>query len=96
MKKVFHPGVFLSEELEARAVVCKECGTSKPYLQKQFSIDSGLPERTISEIMKAKRRITPTTAAKIAKTLGTSQKLWLRLQTDWDCRDEENPSDLTS
>ncbi|MYD03607.1 MAG: HigA family addiction module antidote protein [Acidimicrobiia bacterium] len=41
----------------------------------------GLPVQAVSEILNAKKSITPDTALSLSEALGTSAELWLNLQT---------------
>lgn len=84
LNKIYHPGVFLKDELDARSEICKTCGTVKRLQQKDFSKKSGIPERTISEILNGKRPVTVPVARKLAKALGTSIELWLNLQHEYN------------
>lgn len=81
---VYHPGVILQDELEARSKQCKTCKHLERYTQKQFSKDSGINPRTINEIIRGKRPITHATAKKIAKAFGTSAQLWVGMQQEYD------------
>lgn len=83
-KHVYHPGIFLKDELEARSEVCKTCGTVKRLQQKEFSKMCKLPERTISQIINGKRPVTLIIAKKLSKALGTSTEMWLNLQHDYN------------
>jgi antitoxin HigA-1 len=69
-----HPGGVLVEEF------LKPPGLS----QKALAIKIGVPARRINEIVLGKRRITADTALRLARYFGTSAKLWLGLQTDYD------------
>lgn len=63
------PGDILKEELEARG-----------WSQIEFAEILGMSPRLVSEILSAKRAITPATAKAIAAAFGTSAKLWLNLE----------------
>lgn len=87
MKKphlVVHPGEIISDELEARSKQCKTCKRVERYTQQQFCKDSGIAPRTINEIIKGKRRITPTVAKKLEKAFKISATFWLNNQNDYD------------
>jgi addiction module HigA family antidote len=45
---------------------------------------TGLSQTRISEIARGKRAITPQTALRLAKALGTDERFWINLQTDYD------------
>jgi HTH-type transcriptional regulator / antitoxin HigA len=70
--EVFAPGDFLREELEARG-----------WTQQTFAEILGRPAQAISEIINAKKQITPETAIEIGKALGTSPELWLGLEASY-------------
>ncbi|MFH1220008.1 MAG: helix-turn-helix domain-containing protein [Candidatus Eisenbacteria bacterium] len=65
---VFSPGEHLREELEARG-----------WMQEDLADITGLPLQAVSEIMTAKRSITPEVAHAIGEALGTSAKVWMNL-----------------
>lgn len=44
----------------------------------------GVPPRRINEIVLGKRAVTADTALRLARYLGTSERFWLGLQTDFD------------
>lgn len=71
--QVFHPGVILLDELNERQLT-----------QAEFSEIIGRPARTVNEIIKGKRGITPETAGVIAAGLGTSPDMWLSMQGEYD------------
>jgi HTH-type transcriptional regulator/antitoxin HigA len=68
--EVFSPGDYLKEELESRG-----------WTQVELSEILGRPPRLISEIVAAKRAITPETAKGLAAALGTSAELWMNLES---------------
>ena len=70
---VFHPGVFLQDELDERQLT-----------QAEFSAIIDRPPRTVNEIIKGKRGITPETAEIISAALGTSADMWLGMQSEFD------------
>jgi addiction module HigA family antidote len=49
----------------------------------------GIPQMGISQILKAKRRITADTALRLSKYFSTSAKFWLGLQDDYDLEEEQ-------
>ncbi|NLE07385.1 MAG: HigA family addiction module antidote protein [Parcubacteria group bacterium] len=71
--RVFHPGDILLDELNDRQLT-----------QAEFSDIIGRPARTVNEIIKGKRGITPETAGVIAAALGTSPDMWLAMQAEYD------------
>jgi antitoxin HigA-1 len=44
----------------------------------------GVPPRRINEIVHGKRAISPDTALRFSRALGTSDRFWLNLQTRYD------------
>ncbi len=68
--EAFPPGEYLRDELEERGWTVTE-----------FASIIGRPVQTVSEILNAKKSITPATALPLSEALGTSAELWLNLQT---------------
>jgi len=68
--EAFPPGEYLRDELEERGWTVTE-----------FASIIGLPVQAVSEILNAKKSITPDTALSLSEALGTSAELWLNLQT---------------
>lgn len=66
----FPPGDYLCDELEVRGWTVSE-----------FSEIVGRPIHAVSEILNAKKEITPETAIAIATALGTTPEVWLNLET---------------
>lgn len=75
-----HPGEILREELEAR-------GLSANKLALALRVPSG----RITDILNARRAVTPETALRLARFFGNSADFWMGLQTGYDlsrARDE--------
>ncbi len=68
--EAFAPGEYLRDELEERG-----------WSVTEFAEIIGRPIQAVSEILNAKKSITPDTALSFSKALGTSPELWLNLQT---------------
>lgn len=68
--EAFTPGEYLRDELEERGWTVTE-----------FADVIGWPIQAVSEILNAKKSITPDTALSLSEALGTSAELWLNLQT---------------
>ena len=69
-----HPGEMLFEEFIkpldlTQAELARRLGVSYPRL---------------NEIIKSRRSVTPDTALRLSRVLGTSADFWLGLQQDWD------------
>lgn len=67
--EVFPPGEYLRDELAERG-----------WSEIEFAEILGRPVQVLSEILNAKKEITPETAVALAEALGTSPELWLNLQ----------------
>ena len=82
MKKMepIHPGEILLEDF------------MKPLELSQYRVakDIGVPPRRINEIVHRKRAVTADTALRLARYLGTSARLWVNLQADFDLETEED------
>lgn len=52
--------------------------------------DLDIPQTRVSEIIKAKRRVTADTALRLSKYFGNSAKFWLGLQDDFDLEEEKH------
>lgn len=76
MKKVppVHPGEVLLEDF------MKPLGLSQYRVAK----DIGVPALRISQIVRGRRGITADTALRLARYLGTSAAVWLRMQVQYD------------
>lgn len=69
-----HPGEILLEEF------LLPLGISQNALARA----AGVPPRRINEIVLGKRSVTADTAVRLAAALGTSERFWMGLQTDFD------------
>jgi len=69
-----HPGEVLREEFLI------PLGISQNALARAARV----PPRRINEIVLGKRSVSADTAVRLAATLGTSERFWLGLQTDYD------------
>lgn len=70
LAEVFPPGEFIKEELEARG-----------WAQDDLAAILGRPSRLVSELITAKRGITPETARGLGSAFGTSAQLWMNLES---------------
>jgi antitoxin HigA-1 len=75
-----HPGEVLLEEF------LKPMGISQNRLAREINV----PPRRINEIVLGKRAITSDTALRLARYFGTSERLWLGLQIDFDLEEARN------
>ncbi|KKN74896.1 hypothetical protein LCGC14_0386450 [marine sediment metagenome] len=71
--EVFHPGVYIKEELEAR-------GWSPSVL----AMVMGYPLDKLTAILEGKRRVTVSVVAGLTRAFGTSEMFWLNLQRIYD------------
>ena len=69
-----HPGEMLAEEF------LKPMGLTQRILADAIHV----PYQRINEIVNGKRGVTPATALRLAKYLGTSPDFWLNVQLRWD------------
>jgi addiction module HigA family antidote len=72
--KNIHPGEVLLEEFLA------PMNLSQNALARAIAV----PPRRINEIVLGKRAITADTALRLARYFGTSEQLWMGLQSDYD------------
>jgi antitoxin HigA-1 len=68
-----HPGVVLKEELDARNLSATA-----------FGLKLRVPPQRIQEIVAGRRAITPETALRIGRALGTGARIWLAMQQAHD------------
>lgn len=69
-----HPGEILLEEFL----------TPLEISQYRLAATIGVPARRINEIVHGKRSISPDTALRLSRALGTSDRFWLNLQNRYD------------
>ena len=68
-----HPGRVLKRELSARNLSANA-----------LALALRLPSGRITDILNAKRGISPETALRLARYFGNSPRFWLNLQTDYE------------
>ena len=73
-RKPTHPGEMLLEEFLLPLEIS----------QKEAANAIDVPYQRLNEIVNGRRSVTPSTALRLGKYLGTSAGLWLNLQTKWD------------
>lgn len=56
--------------------------------QNKLAVSIGVPSRRINEIVHGKRGITADTALRLARYFGTSEELWMNLQSSFELRVE--------
>jgi addiction module HigA family antidote len=54
--------------------------------QNKLAVSIGVPPRRINEIVHGKRGITADTAIRLARYFGTSDELWMNLQSNYELR----------
>lgn len=72
LAEMFPPGEILSDELDARG-----------WTEEEFAKIIGRPAQFVSEVINAKKTITPESAAQFGAALGTSAIFWLNLQDSY-------------
>lgn len=71
-----HPGEILREDfIEGFGIT-----------QNKLAVSIGVPPRRINEIVHGKRGITADTAIRLARYFGTSEELWMNLQSNYELR----------
>lgn len=71
-----HPGEILMEDfIEGFGIT-----------QNKLAVSIGVPPRRINEIVHGKRGITADTAIRLARYFGTSEDLWMNLQSNYELR----------
>ena len=71
-----HPGEILMEDfIEGFGIT-----------QNKLAVSIGVPPRRINEIVHGKRGITADTAIRLARYFGTSEELWMNLQSNYVLR----------
>lgn len=71
-----HPGEVLMEDfIESFGIT-----------QNKVAVSIGVPPRRINEIVHGKRGITADTAIRLARYFGTSEELWMNLQSNYELR----------
>jgi addiction module HigA family antidote len=68
-----HPGRILRRELSARSLSANA-----------LALALRLPSGRITDILNAKRGISPETALRLARYFGNNPRFWLNLQTDYE------------
>ncbi len=71
-KALFAPGEYIQDELEARG-----------WTQEAFAHILGRPLKTVNQIIKGVKRITPQTAQELAAAFDTTAELWLNLENTY-------------
>ncbi|WP_395741662.1 HigA family addiction module antitoxin [Prosthecobacter sp.] len=78
-----HPGqILLAEFLEPEGIS-----------QYKLAQATGLPASRISDLVKARRGITPDSAIRLGKAFGTGTNFWLNLQAHYDIRIAEEANE---
>ena len=69
-----HPGEMLREEFLVPLGIT----------QTAFAARLRIPLQRLHDLVRGRRGVTPDTALRLARALGTSAEFWLRLQENWD------------
>lgn len=83
--EVFPPGEYIKEELEARG-----------WTQNDLAEIMGVYPRTISELVSARRGVTPETARGLGAAFGTSAQLWMNLESAYQLSKLDAPTDTVA
>jgi len=75
--EAFPPGEIIKEELEARG-----------WTQDDLADITGIPASVISNVINAKRQISPDIAAGLSAAFGTTAQLWMNLETSYQLFNE--------
>ncbi|HVA28749.1 MAG TPA: HigA family addiction module antitoxin [Candidatus Baltobacteraceae bacterium] len=75
-----HPGEILRDD------VLVPLGMSA----RQFALALGVPANRVSQILASERAVTADTALRIARLLGSTPEFWLRLQTRYDLKMQQD------
>ena len=54
--------------------------------QNKLAVSIGVPPRRVNEIVRGKRGITADTSIRLARYFGTSEELWMDLQSNYELR----------
>lgn len=69
-----HPGEMLSEEF------LRPLGVSQTAFAERLRV----PLQRLHDLVRGRRGVTPDTALRLGRALGTTPEFWLRLQESWD------------
>lgn len=83
--EVFPPGEYIKDELDARGLS-----------QAEFAEILGRPARVVSEIINAKRAISPETAKEIAAAFGSTPELWMNLESVYRLSKTKNDAGMVA
>lgn len=70
--KVFHPGTYLGDELDARNMSIE-----------QFAAESGWPVTVARQFIEKRRKLTLEMCVDLERVLGTSAEMWANLGLAW-------------
>ncbi|MGH6620213.1 MAG: HigA family addiction module antitoxin [Alphaproteobacteria bacterium] len=73
-----HPGEILADELEARNMSANA-----------LALKMRVPANRLTEIIKGRRAVSPETALRLGRCLGTGPEMWLRLQASYDLQEAQ-------
>lgn len=76
-----HPGEHIADEMEALGMT-----------QADLARALGISRDRVSKLLQGQRGITADTALRLARWLGTSPEMWMRLQNLYDLRKAEDES----
>ena len=71
-------------QIHAGEILLEEFLVPMGMTQASFAEELGWTKAKLNELIKGKRGITADSALDLAEALGTSAKLWMNLQSNWD------------
>jgi HTH-type transcriptional regulator/antitoxin HigA len=77
--EAFPPGEFIKDELEARG-----------WTQEDLAEITGMASPVISNIINAKRALSPDVASNLAAAFGTTAQFWMNLETSYQLFSESH------
>ena len=52
--------------------------------QRELAVAIGVPYQRVNEVVRGRRGVTPSTALRLSRCLGTTPEFWMSLQLRWD------------
>jgi addiction module HigA family antidote len=74
------------EPIHAGEILMEDFIEAFGITQNKLAVSIGVPPRRINEIVHGKRGITADTAIRLARYFGTSDELWMNLQSNYELR----------
>lgn len=74
------------ESIRPGEVLMQDCIEGCNVTQHKLAVSIGVPPRRINEIVHGRRVFTADTAIRLARHFGTSEELWMNLQSNYELR----------